>query len=56
MRSATGPLGEVLADPALYADGERVRTIALERRSAEEQVAWLLREWEELSEAVAAHE
>jgi ATP-binding cassette subfamily F protein 3 len=49
-------LGEALADPGLYTDGERVRAIALERKSAEEQVAWLLREWEELSEAVGADE
>jgi protein subunit release factor A len=49
-------LGEALADPALYADGERVRSIAAERRRAEEQVAWLMREWEDLSTALAAHE
>jgi ATP-binding cassette, subfamily F, member 3 len=49
-------LGEALADPGLYTDGERVRAIALERKSAEEKVAWLLREWEELSEAVGADE
>jgi ATP-binding cassette subfamily F protein 3 len=49
-------LGEALTDPGLYTDGERVRALALERKRAEEQVAWLLREWEELSEAVAAHE
>jgi ATP-binding cassette, subfamily F, member 3 len=47
-------LGEALADPTLYTDGERVRAIAHERKSAEEQVAWLLREWEELSQAVGA--
>ncbi len=49
-------LGEALADPGLYTDGERVRAIALERKSAEERVAWLLREWEELSEAVGTDE
>ncbi|MBI4635845.1 MAG: ABC-F family ATP-binding cassette domain-containing protein [Candidatus Rokubacteria bacterium] len=42
-------IGETLSDPALYADGDRVRAIARERRSAEEQVAWLMREWEDLS-------
>ena len=47
-------LGEVLGDPALYADGERVRRVAQERRYAEEQVAWLMHEWEELSTALAA--
>jgi ATP-binding cassette subfamily F protein 3 len=49
-------LGEALGDPALYADGERVRAVAAERRQAEEQVAWLMHEWEELSTALAAHE
>ncbi|MBI4010903.1 MAG: ABC-F family ATP-binding cassette domain-containing protein [Candidatus Rokubacteria bacterium] len=49
-------LGEALADPALYADGERVRAVAIERKEAEEQVAWLMREWEDLSMALAEHE
>ena len=49
-------LGRTLADPALYADGERVRAVTLERQQAEEQVAWLLHEWETLSESLAAHE
>jgi ATP-binding cassette subfamily F protein 3 len=49
-------LGQALADPALYTDGERARAVALERKSAEEQVARLLREWEALSEALPTHE
>ena len=49
-------LGAALADPGLYADGERARAVTLERTQAEEQVAWLLHEWETLSEALAAHE
>jgi predicted RNase H-like nuclease (RuvC/YqgF family) len=49
-------LGAALADPALYAEGERVRAIATERKRAEAEVAWLMREWEELSTALAAHE
>jgi ATP-binding cassette subfamily F protein 3 len=49
-------LGAALADPALYADGERARAVTLERRQAEEQVAWLLHEWETISEALATHE
>jgi ATP-binding cassette subfamily F protein 3 len=49
-------LGRTLADPALYAEGERVRAVTLERQQAEEQVAWLLHEWETLSESLAAHE
>jgi ATP-binding cassette, subfamily F, member 3 len=51
-----GDLGRTLADPALYVDGERARAVALERQQAEEHVAWLLHEWETLSEALAAHE
>jgi len=49
-------IGHALSDPALYTDGERARGVATERQSAEEQIAWLLREWEELSMALAAHE
>jgi ATP-binding cassette subfamily F protein 3 len=49
-------LGRALADPALYADGKRARAVTLERQQAEEQVAWLLHEWETLSESLAAHE
>jgi ATP-binding cassette subfamily F protein 3 len=45
-----------LADPALYTDGERARAVAHERKAAEEQLAWLMREWEEISTALAAHE
>jgi protein subunit release factor A len=47
---------EVLSDPELYKDGDRVRTVATERKTAEEQVAWLMREWEELSVELSAHE
>ena len=49
-------LGARLGDPALYANGERVREAAAERKRAEEQVTWLMREWEQLSTALAAHE
>jgi ATP-binding cassette subfamily F protein 3 len=49
-------IGERLGDPAFYADGDRVRVVAAERKSAEEQVTWLMREWEQLSTALAAHE
>ena len=45
-----------LADPALYADGERARAVVHERKAVEEQLAWLMREWEEISTALAAHE
>ncbi len=49
-------LGGALGDPTLYADGERARSVAQERQRAEEHVAWLMREWETLSTALAAHE
>jgi ATP-binding cassette subfamily F protein 3 len=49
-------LGDTLADPALYADGARARAIALERKRAEEEVGGLMREWEAISTALAAHE
>jgi ATP-binding cassette subfamily F protein 3 len=49
-------IGEALGDPALYADGERARVTTAERRRAEEQVAWLMHVWEELSAALSAHE
>jgi ATP-binding cassette, subfamily F, member 3 len=47
---------EALSDPDLYRDGERVRALATERKSAEERVAWLMREWEEVSVELSAHE
>jgi len=49
-------LGQRLGDPALYTDGERVREATAERKRAEEQVTWLMREWEQLSTALATHE
>jgi hypothetical protein len=49
-------IGAALSDPALYTDGERARAVATERKTAEEQLAWLVREWEELSTALAGHE
>jgi ATP-binding cassette subfamily F protein 3 len=45
-----------LGDPALYADGGRARDIAHERKRAEEQMAWLMHEWEALASALAAHD
>ena len=43
-----------LADPDLYRDGERAREIARARKDAEGQVAWLMKEWEDLSAQLAA--
>ena len=47
---------EVLSDPELYKDGDRVRAVATERKTAEQQVAWLMKEWEALSVELSAHE
>jgi len=47
---------EALSDPALYKDGDHVRALTTERKTAEEQVAWLMREWEELSVELSTHE
>jgi len=49
-------IGAMLADPKLYANGDRVRTITGERKTAEHEIAGLMHEWEELSTALAAHE
>ena len=43
-----------LADPDLYRDGERARQAAHARKDVEGQVAWLMKEWEELSQQLAA--
>ena len=51
-----GEIGLALADPDLYRDGARAREISESRRQAEEQVAWLMKEWEELSERLSAVE
>ena len=56
LEARLGEIGEALSDPALYTDGARVRAVTEERRTAEEQVAWLMHEWEELSTALAPHE
>ncbi len=42
-------IGLALADPDLYRDGARARDIAQARRDTEERVAWLMKEWEDLS-------
>ncbi len=47
-------IGLALADPDLYRDGERARQVAQARRETEERVAWLMKEWEELSHRLAA--
>jgi ATP-binding cassette subfamily F protein 3 len=46
-------IGAVLADPELYRDGQRARETAQARKEVEERVAWLMKEWEELSVQLA---
>jgi ATP-binding cassette, subfamily F, member 3 len=54
MEARLQEIGLALADPALYRDGDRARDIAQARRDTEERVAWLMKEWEELSLRLAA--
>ena len=42
-------IGLALADPDLYRDGQKARDIAQSRKETEDRVAWLMKEWEELS-------
>jgi ATP-binding cassette, subfamily F, member 3 len=49
-------IGRALGDPELYRDGDRARAVAAERQTAETEVAWLLREWEELASTLAGTE
>ena len=42
-------VGLAMADPGLYRDGRRAREIAQTRKEMEERVAWLMKEWEDLS-------
>jgi predicted nucleic acid-binding Zn-ribbon protein len=42
-------IGLALADPDLYRDGQKARDIAQSRQETEDRVAWLMKEWEELS-------
>jgi ATP-binding cassette subfamily F protein 3 len=49
-------IGNLLTNPRLYADGDRVREVSRERKAAEEQISGLMREWESLSTELAAHE
>jgi ATP-binding cassette, subfamily F, member 3 len=54
LESRLAEIGLALADPQLYRDGERAREIAQSRKETEERVAWLMKEWEELSMALSA--
>jgi len=54
MEARLAEIGLALADPDLYRDGARAREIAQSRKDTEERVAWLMREWEDLSQRLAA--
>jgi ATP-binding cassette subfamily F protein 3 len=54
MEARLQEIGLALADPDLYRDGQRARDIAQARRDTEERVAWLMKEWEELSLRLSA--
>jgi len=56
MEARLAEIGLALADPDLYRDGQRARDIAQSRKDTEERVAWLMREWEDLSQRLAAVE
>jgi ATP-binding cassette, subfamily F, member 3 len=45
-----------LCEPSVYVDGSRVRAITVERTETEREIAWLMREWEELSLGLAEHD
>jgi ATP-binding cassette subfamily F protein 3 len=47
-------IGLALSDPDLYRDGRRARDIAQSRKETEERVAWLMKEWEDLSLRLAS--
>jgi ATP-binding cassette, subfamily F, member 3 len=49
LEARLGEIGLALADPELYRDGGRAREAAQARKDTEERVAWLMKEWEELS-------
>ena len=49
-------IGRALGDPRLYANGDRVRAITLERNEAVQQLSGLMREWEVLSTTLTGHD
>jgi ATP-binding cassette subfamily F protein 3 len=55
LESRLGALAETLAVPDLYRDAERARATVSEQKNAQEEIAWLMREWEELSTELGSH-
>jgi ATP-binding cassette, subfamily F, member 3 len=54
MEARLAEIGLALADPDLYRDGSRAREIAQSRKDTEQQVAWLMKEWEDLSQRLTS--
>jgi len=54
LEARLGEMSERLAEPGLYREADVAREVTRSRREMEEQVAWLLKEWEEVSEQIAA--
>ena len=54
MEARLAEIGLALADPDLYRDGERAREIAQSRNETELRVAWLMKEWEDLSQRLSS--
>ncbi len=50
VESSIAEVEAALADPATLADREAVATRGEEHRSLQEELAWLLREWERAAE------
>jgi len=55
LESRLGALAETLAAPDLYRDADRARAAVSDQKNAQEEIAWLMREWEELSTELGSH-
>ena len=55
LESRLGALADMLAAPELYRDADRARAAVSDQKSAQEEMAWLMREWEELSTELGSH-
>jgi ATP-binding cassette subfamily F protein 3 len=55
LEARLGALADALAAPELYRDAERARAVVSEQKTAQQEIAWLMREWEDLSTELADH-
>jgi len=53
VESSIAEVEAVLADPATLADHQAVAACGQEHRGLQEELAWLMREWERAAEAAA---